>query len=213
MTTRALQALAVLVMGFSFLSVSEIAQADTTYWPPNPNGFRVYLSQACHDPNLGDNCIDNEGCDGFSENTRSRLAAVDVKDNLIARGYPVRIGNGGAIANVASSDQWNADLHVPLHSNAIGSQNCVSDADASIRGTQPQFRGPNAEQIAIIAKNWIGDDSPGTRDRKDFNDTNYENRAPNAIPLYLESEYHDWVRGVNWLRHSDDWALASRGDH
>lgn len=181
------------------------ASGDTTYYPAQTNGVRIYLSRACHDPDLGPDCVTNQGCDGYDENTRSNGMAKDFKDELLARQYPVRIGNGGPLANVSSSNSWNADIHVPIHSNAYGSAPCPG-GQANTFGTKPQYRNARAEQLAVLMRDWVGAGSPGTEDIKIQNTGNYENNAPNATPVYLETEYHIWQQGVDWLRNSSNWA-------
>jgi hypothetical protein len=185
--------------------IPQQAQADTTYYPLYSNGIRIYLSKACHDPTLGSNCVTNTGCSGFSENARSGVIATQVKDDLLSRQFPVRIGTDGAAANVASSNSWGANIHVPLHSNAVGSTPCPG-GPASQRGTQPQYRGGYAEELAGLVRDWVGGVSPGTNDVKIFNNSNYENNAPIAVPVYIESEYHIWQSGVNFLQDSASWA-------
>lgn len=201
-----------LAVGLAFLTIVGIggaATADTTYVPTESNGQRIYLSRSCHDPDLGPNCVTNVGCNNYSENARSQSAAVTLAQTLVSRGCPVRVGNNGAMANVASSNAWNATMHFPLHSNASGAGSCKQPPGLStVRGTQPQYRGPLPRELAVIIRDNVGLYSPGDRDAIDFDNTNYENRVPDAVPVYLETEYHDWERGVTYLR-SDSWIVST----
>lgn len=74
------------------------------------------MSRSCHDRSSGA-CIDNPGCDGFSENSRSALLAYDalrgpnLGSGLLDRQYIVRIGDGLTAENIRASNGWNAKMH------------------------------------------------------------------------------------------------------
>lgn len=199
---------AVALMAAGISAVSAVPSfADTTYVPTTPNGQKVYLSRACHGAGGSSNCVTNYGCDGFNENNRSRLTAVAVKDELLTRGYRVRIGNQGLNANVASSNNWNATMHIPLHSNAIGSS-CAAPVNKSTRGSEALWVGNPGKKLGEAILYFMEGRSPGTRDRT-VNRTNLgELNNTDAVATYMESEYHDWNRGVDWLRGSVSWAWS-----
>ncbi len=92
------------------------AEDDTEYWPATTwNGEAVYLSTACHDRSdgiPGGPCNDNEWC-GWSENKGSDGLAANMavgqnysNDNLLERGYKVRVGQGTLDQNKARSIAW-----------------------------------------------------------------------------------------------------------
>lgn len=189
----------------STLTVSPSAHADTTYWPPSGsnNHFRVYLSRACHGASGSSNCVTNVGCDGYSENNRSRLIAKKAKDDLLARGFPVRIGNGGVNANISSSNSWHSDLHVPIHSNAR-SEGC-GNTNKGNHGFWGLYRYSGEKQIAKLGRDHIGSNGPGTDDKIVYRTDLAEINNVNTKTLYLENEFHTWNMGVNWLRNSSSW--------
>ncbi|HEV7805200.1 MAG TPA: hypothetical protein VGO80_05260 [Solirubrobacteraceae bacterium] len=123
------------------------------------DGPRIYLSQACHNRG-GPSCQPNFGCDGYDENAGSAAIARAAAGHFAARGYRVRIGDGLTEANIQSSNDFGALIHIPIHSNA-GAQAC----GGSDGGTQVlHFGGPADDQLAGIMVQEVGSLSPGTGD-------------------------------------------------
>lgn len=209
---RALSLLGALVLlTGGFLAVAPTAAADVTYVPETWNGKVVYLSQACHD--RGDTvCHTNTGCGGFSENRNSyfvAVRAVTAQDpeqlNLLERGYKVVRGNGLTRSNIASSNRLGADLHVPIHSNAI-SKSCETGFSAERYGTHVLYVSSAGKDCAQIMKTHVGASSPGTGDSRQYRTDLGELNQTNAVSCYLEQEYHVWDRGTAWMRDSSDWS-------
>jgi len=187
------------------------ALADTTYYPSPDNGQKVYLSRSCHDRSSGA-CIDNPGCDGFSENSRSALLAYDalrgpnLGSGLLDRQYIVRIGDGLTAENIRASNGWNAKMHIPLHSNA---KNNVCDSPVNsdaYGGTHMLYTSTNGRQLSAQMVYALDSSSPGTDDRVIERNDLGELNDTSAVASYAESEYHTWNKGVNWLRESESWA-------
>jgi len=194
------------------------------------NGKRIYLSPARH----SDTGSRGE-CGGASENTLAYNVAyyatngsyyADQYDpyssyrNLRARGYKVRIGRGTVSSAISNSNAWGADLHIPLHSNADVSGQC-SRTTASRFGTVVIYwytsgGGPDlASDLLYTVGTVSGYISPGTNDYTCYNPghpcttiTLGELRYTSAVAAYMESEFHTWTTGVNWL--SDSWVWAWR---
>lgn len=202
---RRLYALGGMVAGILLAGIAP-AFSDTTYVPTSPNGQKVYLSRSCHGSGGSSNCVTNTGCDGFSENNRSRLLATAVKNDLLTRGYRVRIGDQGVSGNIASSNSWNATMHIPLHSNAAGSAACAAPVDKSTRGSHALWAGNPGKKLGEAILYFLDTGSPGTDDRTVGRTDLGELNSTDAVASYLESEFHDWNRGMNWLRESNDWA-------
>lgn len=145
---------------------ANIAVADTTYFPSPDNGRRIYLSEACHDRG-GNQCISNDGCDGYEENLRSEKIVYDALRSqnmgLLDRQYIVQIGNGLARENVASSNEFNPVLHIPVHSNARDF-NCDA-TNNSYGGTWPMYVSDNGRQVANQLLHSFEPASPGTNDQ------------------------------------------------
>lgn len=211
----ALAVAAVIAGGFAF---TPPAAADLTYNPPagTYNGYIIYLSRACHDGNdgvPGGPCITNTGCAGYSENANSNSVTSSATTNLgsggtnaglIHRGYRVIIGTGTLSQNVANSNAAGADVHVPVHSNAQGSGSCGGSTSASNNGTWGLYGAYSA--CATRLRYDVGPSSPGTADkivkRTDLGEIN----NTTAVACYLESEFHTWTTGKNWLNNYTSWA-------
>jgi hypothetical protein len=209
---RLLSGLAALALVSSgLLALAPAAAADVTYVPESWNGKVIYLSQACHD--RGDTvCHTNTGCDRFSENINSRMVAISAATqqgskrlNLLERGYKVVRGNGLTRANIANSNRVGADVHVPIHSNAIN-RSCESKFSADRYGTHVMYVSSAGRECAQIMKSRVGSVSPGTNDARQYRTDLGELNQTNAVACYLEQEYHVWNRGVNWMRDRNAWS-------
>ncbi len=186
------------------------------------NLYRVYLSPARHT----DSGLRGE-CSGLDENTMAYWVAYDATTgdyyndvpnttsdgrNLTARGYEVRIGTGTLQSAIDNSNAWGADLHIPLHSNS-GPGGCAS-TNASAFGTNVIYRsGSTSGQALADQLRWsVGPASPGTNDYICLNPGDPctiidlgELRNTNAVAAYMESEFHSWTIGVNWLWSDYSW--------
>ncbi len=194
------------------------------------NGYRIYLSPARHS-----NSGSRGECGSLGENDLAYWAAWDatngtyywdaynpssVNRNLRARGYKVRIGRGTVTSAYQNSNAWGADLHIPMHSNADVADQC-SRTDPSRFGTvviywHTSAGGPNLaaqlrEKVGTLTAG--GEYSPGTNDYTCYNPghpcttiTLAELRYTSATAAYLESEFHTWNTGYNWLYDSPVWA-------
>jgi hypothetical protein len=209
---------AVVLVTTGFLAAAPAASADVTYVPEDWNGKVVYLSQACHD--RGDTvCHTNTGCAGFNENVNSRLVAISATThqgpelNLLERGYKVVRGNGLTKSNIANSNRVGADLHVPIHSNAID-RSCESKLSADRYGTHVMYVSKAGRKCAQIMMSNLGSASPGTNDARQYRTDLGELNQTNAVSCYLEQEYHVWNQGVRWMWARDTWSwrLASSID-
>ncbi|HVM21186.1 MAG TPA: hypothetical protein VM307_14600 [Egibacteraceae bacterium] len=207
------RAIAVIVAALSALViVSGAALADTTYVPSTDNNQKVYLSQSCHDAGTG-SCHTNYGCDNMSENYRSDVLSKQalgdgriLEDGLLDRQYIVRVGNGLMRENINSSNSWNAKMHIPLHSNAKNAQ-CDSPVGSDAYGGTMTFHASsNGQQLAAQLKYTMQNVSPGTNDQVSSRTDLDELTDTGAVAAYLESEYHTWNKGVDFLRASVDWA-------
>jgi hypothetical protein len=208
----------VVVAALCYVSSGD-TQADTIYNPYGTwNGFKIYLSPARH----SDTGSRGE-CGGNSENAMAATAANNATNgnyyndlydpssvyrNLRARGYQVRIGDGTLRSAIDNSNAWGANLHIPMHSNADVTGQCTR-TDASRFGTVTIYRytSSNGQVFAGILRDKVGASSPGTRDYACKNPGDPcttidlgELRETNAVAGYLESDFHTWNTGVNWLK-------------
>ncbi|WP_183093226.1 N-acetylmuramoyl-L-alanine amidase [Nocardioides stalactiti] len=214
---KTLPAVALLATALPVVSAGD-AHADTEYLPTYWNGKKVYLSVACHDGNddiPGGDCISNSGCDGYWENGASNkianaaVAGDGAGRNLLERFYYVSKGRGTLNENVENSNEWGADLHVPLHTNA--SNETCSNTNAGAHGTKALYEGSGDERCARILQRKVGADSPGTDDDPVKRDDLGELSLPDAPSCYLEAEFHTWQKGVDWIRKETSWSYRIGG--
>ncbi|GAB3200960.1 hypothetical protein GCM10027062_21800 [Nocardioides hungaricus] len=201
------------------------AAADDIFYPgPGDwNGKTVYLSEACHDAGSGQ-CQPNYGCKGsensrYNENAGSHQLALQATqgsqtyyENLLERGYRVRIGNGLAAQNIANSNSWGSTVHVPLHSNAApgwsySENNCKNENNpASAKGTWGLYmEGVNGKSCATDIRDTMGPSTPGNDRIYDYPGTLGEVSQIQGAVCYFESNFHTFNGGVNWLRDQQSW--------
>lgn len=214
--------------GLALLSaagVAEAQQADLIYEPYGTwNGYRVYLSPARHTDSGG-----RGECGTTGENDLAYWVAWDATNgtyyndvydptapgrNLLARGYRVRIGRGTVQSAITNSNAWGADIHIPVHSNADVTGQC-SRTTASRFGTVVIYwsTSANGQALATQLRTTVGASSPGTSDQTCYNPGHPcttinlgELRDTSAVAAYLETEFHTWTTGYNWIYNSPTWA-------
>lgn len=183
--------------------------SDDYYWPgsSNWNGYAIYLSPAHHWNGWKWGC-DDYAEDFWMQNGIVPAAASGEGSDLQARGYYVRVGAADPDENVIRSNGWlssGSDYHIPIHSNAHGSDNCGSYS-ASQSGTIV-FHYPGSaagEGLADSLAYTVGGESPGTTDYT-TDATFYELSETRMPAAYIETEFHDWQTGVDWLKSYNDW--------
>jgi hypothetical protein len=211
-------ALLAFVTGLSLISATG-AEAVSYYYPNPWNGKRVFLSPAYHGTTPGA----RGECSGEVERYMNRDIAREAgyrgyRPNnwvLTERGYRVAIGWAGPTQNKNDSNAWGADIHVPLHSNAK-SGGCGASSTSNA-GTVVIYVSSAGSSLSSWMRDNVGkatgiygSPSPGTNDYKchvtssctpysSLTELNYTT----AVASYLESEYHTWVTGVNWLNATD----------
>ena len=91
----------------------------------------------------------------------------------------------------AESNKFDADLHVPIHTNAF---------NGKVMGTRMfcynTGKGMDACK-AIFAR--VAPLSPGTSENIQVNQNLYEVRVPAAPTAYIEFEFHDTLDGAKWI--------------
>ena len=91
----------------------------------------------------------------------------------------------------AASNAFDADLHVPIHTNAF---------NGKVMGTRMFCYNSGkgmAACKAIFAR--VAPLSPGTSENIQVNQKLYEVRVPAAPTAYIECEFHDTVDGAKWI--------------
>lgn len=206
-------ALLCVVLTFAVVAAVEQVGADTTF--SGPNGFKIYLSPARHHATTGSN--PNFGCESHNENAWADAlawtAGAGAGYDLVVRGYSVRIGNQGYVTNKNSSNNWGADYHIPLHSNAPGSSSawdCAApyNLDQGASGTlllyYPTSTGGSGLSSSLVTT--VGASSPGRgQDRKVASTCCTEITQTVAKAAYLESGFHTFGPDKDWLQNHRNW--------
>lgn len=152
---------------------------------------RIYLSPS--------NQIDNTYATGGT----NEMAQCDKIANATATalkrcGFDVKVGKSGdTMANrCAESNRFNADIHMPIHTNAFNSK--------VTGGTRIFCYSSAAENVnpAKAVLKTLGAISPGTADSVSYNKGLYEINTPNAVTVYVEVEFHDTKTGSDWIRNN-----------
>ena len=92
----------------------------------------------------------------------------------------------------AESNKFDADLHVPIHTNAFNGKVmgtrmfCFNDSGNGMRACKSIFN-----RLAPI--------TPGTSENIRVDASLYEVRVPAAPTAYIECEFHDAVEGAKWI--------------
>lgn len=149
-------------------------------------------------------------------------------NSLRKRGYRVRIGRAAPREASTRSDNFNADAHIAIHSNGNQGQiNCSSSNPTNFApGTKVAFfsLGNDAgEELAEKLRSQVGNESPGNSDSKAcMRSGSFANSScpcpnsfggsgipiscnlrelwdPSATAAYLETEFHTWNNGVDFI--------------
>ena len=148
--------------------------------------FKVYLSPS----NQPDNTYN-----GVATNERDncREIAKLVKTELERCGITVKIGLGGS-KNVAESNAFKPDLHIPIHTNAYNkkargaSVMVYSKAAQNLKYATPIFN----RLKGIVLKQDAGRGISARPDLIELNSTT-------AIAVYIEVDFHDVPEVAKWL--------------
>lgn len=154
-------------------------------------GIRIYLSPSNQYQNMyaaGDTS-EMEQCD---------LIAGLTAEKLEDKGFTVMVGQSGdSMQNRCDeSDAFNADLHIPIHTNALNGE--------YTGGTFVFVLGDNEYALAQSVLDSLAPISPGGDDRIEYKPELYEINMPQAKTVYIECEFHDTEEGANWIINNKD---------
>jgi len=216
---------------------------DVIYTQPYPpanvvwNGRRVYLSTARHN-----NTGSRGECLGQDENQMSFAAAIfaavveqsggNIKFPLRKRGYVTRIGLARPAVASLRSNAWMADVHIPIHSNSVGSISTCAGSNPFAHftpGTRVAWRSSSGSVLASRLRSQVGNNSPGSNDvsvcvKPSPNPCPFPNgfgpcsllelNSTVAPAAYLETEFHQWNQGANFLKNpwGYSWRIAEAID-
>ena len=108
-------------------------------------------------------------------------------------GFEVKVGKSGdSMQNRCSeSDSFNADIHMPIHTNAYNGQ--------VTGGTRIFCLNSNGRKACQAILNELGKISPGSADSITYQTGLYEINVPKALTVYVECEFHDTNTGASWI--------------
>lgn len=153
---------------------------------------RVYLSPSNQTDNryAYGNTTEAEQCGKIAEACRSALARC---------GIEVKLGHMKSMQEkCAESNEFGADLHVPIHTNAF---------NGKVRGTRMFCYNSNGEGYKACKSIFavVAPLTPGTSENIKVNAELYEVRVPAAPTAYIECEFHDNVESAKWIvEHTTD---------
>lgn len=128
-----------------------------------------------------------------NEAIQCRRIADALETALKRCGFAVKNGKTGSMQQrVAESDNWGADLHVPLHTNAF---------NGKVSGTRifTYDTGGKGYQCGKKVFGYLSAVTPGKSDNIRADATLYEVRSSNAPCIYVESEFHDVPDIAKWI--------------
>lgn len=107
-------------------------------------------------------------------------------------GFEVKVGGGTMYTRVPESNNWGADLHVPIHTNA---------ANGQVTGTRcfAFDTSGNGYRAAKAIFDVLAPITPGTSESVTAYPTLYEIKGTSAPCAYLECEFHDNPDTAKWI--------------
>lgn len=149
---------------------------------------RVYLSPS-------DQRRNTYAAGGTTEAIQCGCIAAACKTALERSGVEVMVGQYDTMANrVAASNRFEADLHVPIHTNA---------ANGNASGTRVFCYKEDAASTGYKAckavLDVLGPVTPGAPDLVRANPSLFEVKYPFAPTVYIEVDFHDVPRIAEWI--------------
>lgn len=131
-----------------------------------------------------------------NESAQCVKIANAAKKYLEINGYTVKVGSvsRGYVGRVTDSNNWGADLHVPIHTNAGG-------GDGTLVMCYPG--NTNNKYVKAIYNN-VASISPGKDDGIKTNTSLYEITKTKAVCVYVECEFHDNSTLAKWIANNTD---------
>lgn len=138
-----------------------------------------------------------------NEQEQCRKIGAALEKELDRCGFNAKAGLSGTMyTRVAESNKMDADLHLPIHTNAF---------DGKVAGLRIMIykKGGEAEQIAKAIMATLAPITPGTSDGISCQPQLYEISDSEAICVYIEVGFHDNAKEAQWIiDHTQDIAVA-----
>lgn len=138
-----------------------------------------------------------------NEQEQCRKIATALKKELDRCGFNSKAGlNGTMYSRVYESNEFGADLHLPIHTNAC---------DGKVAGLRifVYKKGGEAEKIAKAIDAELAPITPGTSDGISAQPQLYEVKNSKGLCVYIEVGFHDNKEEAKWIiEHTQDIAVA-----
>ena len=128
-----------------------------------------------------------------NEQAQCRKIGAALEKALSRCGFDARAGLDGTMyTRVAESNDFGADLHLPIHTNAF---------DGKVAGLRIMVykKGGEAEAIAQAIMDHLAPLTPGQSDGISAQPQLYEIANSNAICVYVEVGFHDNPQEAQWI--------------
>lgn len=130
-----------------------------------------------------------------NEGEQMRLLAQKLAPILQRCGFETKIVHRSTLANKCQkSDEWGADLHLPLHTNAF---------NGTVSGTRIMCmrttEGQNGYEYSKKIFKQLDAVTPGNSSNISAQPQLYEIHAPHAPTVYVEVDFHDVPLVANWI--------------
>lgn len=159
---------------------------DTDKDDKDEAGMKIYLSPSAQPAN-------SYATGNTNEQVQCNRIAEAAKTALVRCGFAVKKApeGQGYKENVAESNAWGADLHIPIHTNAGGGAGTVVFVHGGT-AKQMQYAKPIYDEVQAT--------SPGTTDYGvRVNSGLYELGYTTATAVYVECEFHDRADLAAWI--------------
>lgn len=159
---------------------------DTDKDDKDEAGMKIYLSPSAQPAN-------SYAAGNTNEQVQCNRIAEAAKTALVRCGFAVKKAPDGQgyKENVAESNAWGADLHIPIHTNAGGGAGTVVFVHGGT-AKQMQYAKPIYDEVQAT--------SPGTTDYGvRVNSGLYELGYTTATAVYIECEFHDRADLAAWI--------------
>ena len=128
-----------------------------------------------------------------NENAQCERIAEACETALLRCGFEVKNNKSSSMeSRVYESNEWGADLHVPIHTNAYNGRVtgtrlfCWDKSGAGYKASKNIF-----DNLAPL--------TPGTSENISVDTTLYEVRNANAPTTYIEVDFHDFPTVAKWI--------------
>lgn len=159
-------------------------------------GYKIYISPSSQPANT-------YAVGNTNEQEQCRKIGAALEKMLTRCGFNAATGLSGTMyTRVTESNKMDADLHLPIHTNAC---------DGKVAGLRifVYKKGGEAEKIAKAIMETLAPITPGTSDGISAQPKLYEVKNSNALCVYIEVGFHDNPEEARWIiDHTEDIAEA-----